>query len=452
MAKAKTRFVCQTCGYVSPRYLGRCPNCGEWNTLVEEIEESKNVQTAPRVTFSGTKVKPQLIDAISTKETPRIVTKNAELNRVLGGGIVPSSMVLIGGDPGIGKSTMLLQLSGELADMGGKVLYVSGEESANQIKMRADRLGVGGSEFYLYPETDMQSILQNVEDLKPDYVVIDSVQTMQDPELTSAVGSVAQIRSVTASLMQVAKVNGITVFIVGHVTKGGAIAGPKILEHMVDTVLYFEGDRQDSFRLLRSVKNRFGSTDEIGVFEMRSTGMAEISDPSTLFITGTDLPGCAVTCAMEGTRPMMVEVQALLSTSPFSNPRRMAAGLDNNRLVLLLAVLEKKAGLRFYDKDVYTNVVGGIRLEERAGDLAVAMCIAGAGADIALPPRTAILGELSLTGEVRPVNRLDKRIQECTRLGFSHIVVPNSDTLPKVDGLNYTRVKNIREALCILGI
>ena len=452
MAKAKTRFVCQTCGYVSPRYLGRCPNCGEWNTLVEEIEESKNVQTAPRVTFSGTKVKPQLIDAISTKETPRIVTKNAELNRVLGGGIVPSSMVLIGGDPGIGKSTMLLQLSGELADMGGKVLYVSGEESANQIKMRADRLGVGGSEFYLYPETDMQSILQNVEDLKPDYVVIDSVQTMQDPELTSAVGSVAQIRSVTASLMQVAKVNGITVFIVGHVTKGGAISGPKILEHMVDTVLYFEGDRQDSFRLLRSVKNRFGSTDEIGVFEMRSTGMAEISDPSTLFITGTDLPGCAVTCAMEGTRPMMVEVQALLSTSPFSNPRRMAAGLDNNRLVLLLAVLEKKAGLRFYDKDVYTNVVGGIRLDERACDLAVAMCIAGAGADIALPPRTAILGELSLTGEVRPVNRLDKRIQECARLGFSHIVVPNSDTLPKVDSLNYTRVKNIREALCILGI
>lgn len=221
---------------------------------------------------------------------------------------------------------------------------------------------------------------------------------------------------------------------------------------MVDTVLYFEGDRQDSFRLLRSVKNRFGSTDEIGVFEMRSTGMAEISDPSTLFITGTDLPGCAVTCAMEGTRPMMVEVQALLSTSPFSNPRRMAAGLDNNRLVLLLAVLEKKAGLRFYDKDVYTNVVGGIRLDERACDLAVAMCIAGAGADIALPPRTAILGELSLTGEVRPVNRLDKRIQECARLGFSHIVVPNSDTLPKVEGLNYTRVKNIREALCILGI
>ena len=301
-------------------------------------------------------------------------------------------------------------------------------------------------------ENDLSAIESEVDRIKPAYVMIDSIQTMYSADCSGTNGSISQIREATSLITRMAKRTGAATFIVGHVTKDGAIAGPRILEHMVDTVLYFEGDRQDSFRLLRSVKNRFGSTDEIGVFEMRSTGMAEISDPSTLFITGTDLPGCAVTCAMEGTRPMMVEVQALLSTSPFSNPRRMAAGLDNNRLVLLLAVLEKKAGLRFYDKDVYTNVVGGIRLDERACDLAVAMCIAGAGADIALPPRTAILGELSLTGEVRPVNRLDKRIQECARLGFSHIVVPNSDTLPKVDGLNYTRVKNIREALCILGI
>ena len=301
-------------------------------------------------------------------------------------------------------------------------------------------------------ENDLSAIESEVDRVKPAYVMIDSIQTMYSADCSGSNGSISQIREATSLITRMAKRTGAATFIVGHVTKDGAIAGPRILEHMVDTVLYFEGDRQDSFRLLRSVKNRFGSTDEIGVFEMRSTGMAEISDPSTLFITGTDLPGCAVTCAMEGTRPMMVEVQALLSTSPFSNPRRMAAGLDNNRLVLLLAVLEKKAGLRFYDKDVYTNVVGGIRLDERACDLAVAMCIAGAGADIALPPRTAILGELSLTGEVRPVNRLDKRIQECARLGFSHIVVPNSDTLPKVDGLNYTRVKNIREALCILGI
>ena len=373
-----------------------------------------------------------------------------ELDRVLGGGIVPGSVTLLGGDPGIGKSTLLMQTAAELTKQ-GTVLYVTGEESASQLKLRAERLGVG-EDMLILAENDLSAIESEVDRVKPAYVMIDSIQTMYSADCSGTNGSISQIREATSLITRMAKRTGAATFIVGHVTKDGAIAGPRILEHMVDTVLYFEGDRQDSFRLLRSVKNRFGSTDEIGVFEMRSTGMAEISDPSTLFITGTDLPGCAVTCAMEGTRPMMVEVQALLSTSPFSNPRRMAAGLDNNRLVLLLAVLEKKAGLRFYDKDVYTNVVGGIRLDERACDLAVAMCIAGAGADIALPPRTAILGELSLTGEVRPVNRLDKRIQECARLGFSHIVVPNSDTLPKIDGLNYTRVKNIREALCILGI
>ncbi|HAP22954.1 MAG TPA: DNA repair protein RadA, partial [Lactobacillus sp.] len=261
MAKVKTRYVCQNCGYVSPRYLGRCPNCSEWNTLIEEVEQkSAAVKATPRVTLTGTTNAPQKIDTIKISQTPRVDTKNGELNRVLGGGVVPGSMVLIGGDPGIGKSTLLLQVSGSLSDQGGKLLYVSGEESANQIKMRAQRLGVSGSEFYLYPETDMGSILQNIEDLKPDYVIIDSVQTMQMPEVTSAVGSVAQIREVTAALMQVAKTNGITIFIVGHVTKGGAIAGPKILEHMVDTVLYFEGDMHRTYRILRAVKNRFGST------------------------------------------------------------------------------------------------------------------------------------------------------------------------------------------------
>ena len=387
---------------------------------------------------------------VTTTASGRVSSGIGELDRVLGGGIVPGSVTLLGGDPGIGKSTLLMQTAAELTKQ-GTVLYVTGEESASQLKLRAERLGVGG-DMLILAENDLSAIESEVDRVKPAYIMIDSIQTMYSADCSGTNGSISQIREATSLITRMAKRTGAATFIVGHVTKDGAIAGPRILEHMVDTVLYFEGDRQDSFRLLRSVKNRFGSTDEIGVFEMRSTGMAEISDPSTLFITGTDLPGCAVTCAMEGTRPMMVEVQALLSTSPFSNPRRMAAGLDNNRLVLLLAVLEKKAGLRFYDKDVYTNVVGGIRLDERACDLAVAMCIAGAGADIALPPRTAILGELSLTGEVRPVNRLDKRIQECARLGFSHIVVPNSDTLPKVDGLNYTRVKNIREALCILGI
>ena len=446
MAKAKgSVFFCGECGYESTKWLGKCPACGSWNTMLEQ----KKISSVPSINNLTYAHAIPLAD-VTTTASGRVSSGIGELDRVLGGGIVPGSVTLLGGDPGIGKSTLLMQTAAELTKQ-GTVLYVTGEESASQLKLRAERLGVGGGMLIL-AENDLSAIESEVDRVKPAYVMIDSIQTMYSADCSGSNGSISQIREATSLITRMAKRTGAATFIVGHVTKDGAIAGPRILEHMVDTVLYFEGDRQDSFRLLRSVKNRFGSTDEIGVFEMRSTGMAEISDPSTLFITGTDLPGCAVTCAMEGTRPMMVEVQALLSTSPFSNPRRMAAGLDNNRLVLLLAVLEKKAGLRFYDKDVYTNVVGGIRLDERAGDLAVAMCIAGAGADIALPPRTAILGELSLTGEVRPVNRLDKRIQECARLGFSHIVVPNSDTLPKVDGLNYTRVKNIREALCILGI
>ena len=446
MAKAKgSVFFCGECGYESTKWLGKCPACGSWNTMLEQ----KKISSAPSINNLTYAHAIPLAD-VTTTASGRVSSGIGELDRVLGGGIVPGSVTLLGGDPGIGKSTLLMQTAAELTKQ-GTVLYVTGEESASQLKLRAERLGVGG-DMLILAENDLSAIESEVDRVKPAYVMIDSIQTMYSADCSGTNGSISQIREATSLITRMAKRTGAATFIVGHVTKDGAIAGPRILEHMVDTVLYFEGDRQDFFRLLRSVKNRFGSTDEIGVFEMRSTGMAEISDPSTLFITGADLPGCAVTCAMEGTRPMMVEVQALLSTSPFSNPRRMAAGLDNNRLVLLLAVLEKKAGLRFYDKDVYTNVVGGIRLDERAGDLAVAMCIAGAGADIALPPRTAILGELSLTGEVRPVNRLDKRIQECARLGFSHIVVPNSDTLPRVDGLNYTRVKNIREALCILGI
>ena len=446
MAKAKgSVFFCGECGYESTKWLGKCPACGSWNTMLEQ----KKISSVPSINSLAYAHAIPLAD-VTTTASGRVSSGIGELDRVLGGGIVPGSVTLLGGDPGIGKSTLLMQTAAELTKQ-GTVLYVTGEESASQLKLRAERLGVGG-DMLILAENDLSAIESEVDRVKPAYIMIDSIQTMYSADCSGTNGSISQIREATSLITRMAKRTGAATFIVGHVTKDGAIAGPRILEHMVDTVLYFEGDRQDSFRLLRSVKNRFGSTDEIGVFEMRSTGMAEISDPSTLFITGTNLPGCAVTCAMEGTRPMMVEVQALLSTSPFSNPRRMAAGLDNNRLVLLLAVLEKKAGLRFYDKDVYTNVVGGIRLDERAGDLAVAMCIAGAGADIALPPRTAILGELSLTGEVRPVNRLDKRIQECARLGFSHIVVPNSDTLPKVDGLNYTRVKNIREALCILGI
>lgn len=446
MAKAKgSVFFCGECGYESTKWLGRCPACGSWNTMLEQ----KKLSAAPSINSLAYAHAIPLSD-VATAASGRVSSGIGELDRVLGGGIVPGSVTLLGGDPGIGKSTLLMQTAAKLAGQ-GTVLYVTGEESAAQLKLRAERLGAGG-DMLILAENDLSAIESEVERVKPAYIMIDSIQTMYSADCSGANGSISQIREATSLITRMAKRTGAATFIVGHVTKDGAIAGPRILEHMVDTVLYFEGDRQDSFRLLRSVKNRFGSTDEIGVFEMRSTGMAEISDPSTLFITGADLPGCAVTCAMEGTRPMMVEVQALLSASPFSNPRRMAAGLDNNRLVLLLAVLEKKAGLRFSDKDVYTNVVGGIRIYERACDLAVALCIAGAGADAAIPPRTAILGELSLTGEVRPVNRLDKRIQECARLGFSHIVVPDSDALPAMDGVRYTRVKNIREALCILGI
>ena len=392
MAKAKgSVFFCGECGYESTKWLGKCPACGSWNTMLEQ----KKISSIPSINNLTYAHAIPLAD-VTTTASGRVSSGIGELDRVLGGGIVPGSVTLLGGDPGIGKSTLLMQTAAELTKQ-GTVLYVTGEESASQLKLRAERLGVGG-DMLILAENDLSAIESEVDRVKPAYVMIDSIQTMYSADCSGTNGSISQIREATSLITRMAKRTGAATFIVGHVTKDGAIAGPRILEHMVDTVLYFEGDRQDSFRLLRSVKNRFGSTDEIGVFEMRSTGMAEISDPSTLFITGTDLPGCAVTCAMEGTRPMMVEVQALLSTSPFSNPRRMAAGLDNNRLVLLLAVLEKKAGLRFYDKDVYTNVVGGIRLDERACDLAVAMCIAGAGADI-VPP---FLGSFRLQAKSAP--------------------------------------------------
>ena len=430
MAKVKTRYVCQNCGYVSPRYLGRCPNCSEWNTLVEEVEQkSAAVKATPRVTLTGTTNAPQKIDTIKISQTPRVDTKNGELNRVLGGGVVPGSMVLIGGDPGIGKSTLLLQVSGSLSDQGGKLLYVSGEESANQIKMRAQRLGVSGSEFYLYPETDMGSILQNIEDLKPDYVIIDSVQTMQMPEVTSAVGSVAQIREVTAALMQVAKTNGITIFIVGHVTKGGAIAGPKILEHMVDTVLYFEGDMHRTYRILRAVKNRFGSTNEIGVFEMRDGGLVEVPNPSEIFLEErlSGATGSAVVVSMEGTRPILAEIQALVTPTAFGNAKRTTTGLDHNRVSLIMAVLEKRAGLLLQNQDAYLKAAGGVKLDEPAIDLAIAMSLVSSYRDQQTAPDDCFIGELGLTGEIRRVTRIDQRIAEAAKLGFKRVFIPQNN-------------------------
>lgn len=452
MAKVKTRYVCQNCGYVSPRYLGRCPNCSEWNTLVEEVEQkSAAVKATPRVTLTGTTNAPQKIDTIKISQTPRVDTKNGELNRVLGGGVVPGSMVLIGGDPGIGKSTLLLQVSGSLSDQGGKLLYVSGEESANQIKMRAQRLRVSGSEFYLYPETDMGSILQNIEDLKPDYVIIDSVQTMQMPEVTSAVGSVAQIREVTAALMQVAKTNGITIFIVGHVTKGGAIAGPKILEHMVDTVLYFEGDMHRTYRILRAVKNRFGSTNEIGVFEMRDGGLVEVPNPSEIFLEErlSGATGSAVVVSMEGTRPILAEIQALVTPTAFGNAKRTTTGLDHNRVSLIMAVLEKRAGLLLQNQDAYLKAAGGVKLDEPAIDLAIAMSLVSSYRDQQTAPDDCFIGELGLTGEIRRVTRIDQRIAEAAKLGFKRVFIPqnNLNGLELPTNIDVVGVKTISEAL-----
>ena len=452
MAKVKTRYVCQNCGYVSPRYLGRCPNCSEWNTLVEEVEQkSAAVKATPRVTLTGTTNAPQKIDTIKISQTPRVDTKNGELNRVLGGGVVPGSMVLIGGDPGIGKSTLLLQVSGSLSDQGGKLLYVSGEESANQIKMRAQRLGVSGSEFYLYPETDMGSILQNIEDLKPDYVIIDSVQTMQMPEVTSAVGSVAQIREVPAALMQVAKTNGITIFIVGHVTKGGAIAGPKILEHMVDTVLYFEGDMHRTYRILRAVKNRFGSTNEIGVFEMRDGGLVEVPNPSEIFLEErlSGATGSAVVVSMEGTRPILAEIQALVTPTAFGNAKRTTTGLDHNRVSLIMAVLEKRAGLLLQNQDAYLKAAGGVKLDEPAIDLAIAMSLVSSYRDQQTAPDDCFIGELGLTGEIRRVTRIDQRIAEAAKLGFKRVFIPqnNLNGLELPTNIDVVGVKTISEAL-----
>ena len=452
MAKVKTRYVCQNCGYVSPRYLGRCPNCSEWNTLVEEVEQkSAAVKATPRVTLTGTTNAPQKIDTIKISQTPRVDTKNGELNRVLGGGVVPGSMVLIGGDPGIGKSTLLLQVSGSLSDQGGKLLYVSGEESANQIKMRAQRLGVSGSEFYLYPETDMGSILQNIEDLKPDYVIIDSVQTMQMPEVTSAVGSVAQIREVTAALMQVAKTNGITIFIVGHVTQGGAIAGPKILEHMVDTVLYFEGDMHRTYRILRAVKNRFGSTNEIGVFEMRDGGLVEVPNPSEIFLEErlSGATGSAVVVSMEGTRPILAEIQALVTPTAFGNAKRTTTGLDHNRVSLIMAVLEKRAGLLLQNQDAYLKAAGGVKLDEPAIDLAIAMSLVSSYRDQQTAPDDCFIGELGLTGEIRRVTRIDQRIAEAAKLGFKRVFIPqnNLNGLELPTNIDVVGVKTISEAL-----
>lgn len=454
MAKASTRFVCSNCGYVSPTYLGRCPNCGEWNTFEEEMVTKNDTKTAnvTRVSFEGKKSRPTLIDDVDAHDAPRYKIESNELNRVLGGGVVPGSLVLIGGDPGIGKSTLLLQVSGQLSHYGKRVLYVTGEESADQVKMRSDRLGVKHLDnLYVFPETDMTAIREAIANVKPDVVIIDSVQTMQEGDVASAVGSVSQVRGVTADLMNIAKTNNITIFVVGHVTKGGAIAGPKTLEHMVDTVLYFEGDKHHAYRLLRAVKNRFGSTNELGIFEMVDTGLKEVANPSEIFLEERlhNATGSAIVVAMEGTRPILVEIQALITPSVFGNAQRTATGVDRNRVSLIMAVLEKRAGLMLQNQDAYLKAAGGVKLVEPAIDLAMAISIASSYEDISTDPKECYIGELGLTGEIRRVDRIEQRIREATKLGFSRVIVPkhNLDGLKMDFDIDVVGVTTIREAL-----
>ena len=440
--------MCQNCEYHSPKYLGRCPNCGAWSSFVEEVEAAE-VKHA-RVSLTGEKTRPMKLAEVTSIDVNRTKTGMDEFNRVLGGGVVPGSLVLIGGDPGIGKSTLLLQVSTQLSHQ-GTVLYVSGEESAEQIKLRAERLGDIDSEFYLYAETNMQNIRTEIEKIKPDFLIIDSIQTVMSPEISSVQGSVSQVREVTAELMQLAKTNNIATFIVGHMTKEGTLAGPRTLEHMVDTVLYFEGERQHTFRILRAVKNRFGSTNEIGIFEMQSGGLVEVVNPSEVFLEERldGATGSSIVVTMEGTRPILAEVQALVTPTMFGNAKRTTTGLDFNRASLIMAVLEKRAGLLLQNQDAYLKSAGGVKLDEPAIDLAVAVAIASSYKDLPTNPQECFIGEIGLTGEIRRVNRIEQRINEAAKLGFTKVYAPKNSLngLKVPDNIQVIGVTTIGEVL-----
>ncbi|MEN6357091.1 MAG: DNA repair protein RadA [Armatimonadota bacterium] len=425
MAKSHTKFVCQSCGYESPKWLGRCPDCDEWGSLVEEVIVAEAPSAKHASAFSGTFATPTPITDLTATGAQRISSGISEFDRVLGGGVVSGSLVLIGGDPGIGKSTILIQVANHLSINNGKVLYISGEESAEQIKLRSNRIGIASPMLYVVSETNIQGVEHYVETVAPQYVIIDSIQTMFDPNLASAPGTVSQVRTCTATLARIAKSAGIPVFIVGHVTKEGSLAGPRVLEHMVDTVLYFEGDRHQSYRVLRAVKNRFGSTDELGIFEMREVGLVEVPNPSEALLA--ERPehgsGSVVTSTMEGSRPILVEIQALVAPSYFPSPRRTCTGIDYNKLLMILAVLEKRVGLNLAGKDVYVNVAGGVRIIEPAADLAVALAVASSLLDCSVNDNAIALGEIGLAGEVRAVGQAEKRLKEAARLGFDRCIM-----------------------------
>ena len=447
--KSKTVFLCSNCGNETPKWAGRCPACGQWNTL-EEYTPTPAAKTAAVSAVRCGAVAKRLSE-VTTDETLRFTTGMSELDRVLGGGAVKGSLVLVSGAPGIGKSTLLLQICEHILRE-QTVLYVSGEESEQQLKLRAQRLGVQGDGLFLLCETNLDEILAAAERLKPDLLITDSVQTLFSEDKPASPGSVTQVRECTMRLMQYCKSSGVTVFLVGHINKEGAIAGPKVLEHMVDCVLYFEGESHTSYRLLRAAKNRFGSTNEIGVFEMRDDGLCQVPNPSEMLLAGRPLntPGTCVACVMEGTRPVLAEVQALVSPTTLSVPRRTGNGLDYNRAAMLLAVLEKRGGLRLSNADVYWNVVGGLRLDEPAADLAVVIAAASAVQDKPVSDTLAAVGEVGLTGEIRAVGQLSQRLSEIRRLGFTQCVVPrNVKELHAPEGLELLRVRNVREAIAV---
>lgn len=446
MSKIKNIFVCQECGYENQRWMGKCPACSTWGSLVEEVQKKTNDKLP---SISG-EVKPLKLSQIKYDDEERFLTEIGELDRVLGGGIVKGALVLVGGDPGIGKSTLLLQVCNSIKLI-GSILYVSGEESIRQIKMRADRLGIKRDNLVLISENDLDAIQSVIENLKPELLVIDSIQTVYCPEISSAPGSVSQVRESTSRLMNIAKKMNIATMIIGHVTKEGAIAGPRVLEHMVDAVLYFEGERHFAHRILRAIKNRFGSTNEVGIFEMKEQGLAELTEVSEIFLSERlrNIPGSVVIPSIEGSRPILVEVQALVSSTPFGMPRRMANGLDYNKVILLTAVLEKRIGLNLSSQDIYVNVVGGLKLDEPAVDLGVIIAIASSFKNSNLKPDMAVIGEVGLTGEVRMVNNIEKRLNEVEKLGFKSCIIPagNTKMIDKSLSIEVIGVNDVSEAL-----
>ena len=447
---SKTIFSCQSCGYQTPKWMGKCPDCGQWQSFVEEKITVKSTQS-PRRMLASSQTKPVPINAIALDPEERLFTGIREFDRVLGGGLVPGTLVLIGGDPGIGKSTLMLQALHGIAEKGLKVLYVSGEESERQMRIRSQRLSAVSPDLMVVSENDMESILLMAGSLQPQVMVIDSIQTMFCSDLTSAPGSVTQVRESTMQLMLMAKKTGTPVFLVGHVTKDGAIAGPRLLEHMVDTVLYFEGDRNHVFRILRAVKNRFGSTNEIGVFEMNELGLNEVANPSAVFLSERpeNVSGSVVTASMEGTRPILVELQALASSTSFGNPRRTILGIDHNRVALLVAVMEKKLGMHLMGHDIFINVAGGVKIDEPAVDMAIVAAVASSFLDRPIQTGTIILGEIGLTGEVRAIGHVETRVAEAKKMGFNRCLVPQSNLKRTIGmkGIKLIGVKTVAEAM-----